>query len=154
MTRRDPTVRLHPNPTMNGPTSMKEDTMHSNDQLHPAAASPARRPWNRKMRQLATLGVIASAGIAFAACGGSSGASSTTTTAPSTAAAGGNSSTTPSSLPGANGTIAAVTGTSLEVQNTETGQTTVNYTPTTTIRQTTSTTLSAVSGKLVTKAPS
>ena len=38
--------------------------------------------------------------------------------------------------PGASGTIAAINGTSLEVQNPTTGQTTVTYTPTTTFDQT------------------
>lgn len=39
-------------------------------------------------------------------------------------------------FPGASGTIAAINGTSLEVQNPQTGQTTVTYTPTTTFQQT------------------
>ena len=38
--------------------------------------------------------------------------------------------------PGAIGTIAAINGASLEVQNPTTGQTTVTYTPTTTFDQT------------------
>jgi len=119
---------------------MHTDHPQQADRLRPlSTGSPARRPRTLRMRHLTTLGVVATAGIAFAACGGSSGASSTSTTAPTA-----NASTTPRTVPGANGTIAAVTGTSLEVQNTQTGQTTVNYTPTTTIRQISPTTLSAV----------
>ena len=114
--------------------------MHNAHQFHSIDASPARRSRALRMRQFVTLGAVGAAGIAFAACGGSSGASS----APSTSAPAAGSSTPPTSLPGANGTIASITGSSLEVQNAQTGQTTVNYTSSTTIRQIATTSLSAV----------
>ena len=46
--------------------------------------------------------------------------------------------------PGCSGSIAAISGTSLEVQNAATGQTTVTYTPTTTFDQTVPATASSV----------
>ena len=100
---------------------------------------------DNRVRRLAVLGAVGAAGLAFAACGGSSGAS-TGSTAPRGNGSGGSagSSTTPSSLPGASGTIASVSGATIEVQNDQTGQTTVTYTPTTTIRQTSATTAAAV----------
>ena len=70
--------------------------------------------------------------LVLAACGGSSSA----TSAPATTAPVSHASSTPTTVPGASGSIAAITGTSLEVQNTSTGQTTVTYTPTTTFTQT------------------
>jgi hypothetical protein len=76
---------------------------------------------------------FAALALAAAACGGSSSASSQppTTRGPS-------SSNQPANPPGAFGTVAAVSGSSLEVQNPTNGQVTVNVTPTTTIRQTVS----------------
>jgi len=68
---------------------------------------------------------------------------STTTTAPKSTTPGAGSSP-PRTIPGTSGTIAAINGTSLEVQNPTTGQTTVTYTANTTFRQTTTTTASAV----------
>jgi hypothetical protein len=51
---------------------------------------------------------------------------------------------TPTPGGGASGSVAAITGTSMEVQNANTGQTTVNWTGTTTFSQTVSQTASAV----------
>ena len=134
------TTQHHGRTAASRPESTKEVPMTT--QSHTASDTTAQgHHRSGRLRRLANLGAIGAAGIVFAACGGSSGASSTSTTAP---AAGAGTSTPPSTVPGANGTIAAVTGTSLEVQNTQTGQTTVNYTSTTVIRQITSTTLSAV----------
>ena len=76
---------------------------------------------------VAGLGVVA---LAAAACGGASSASS------KPAASQSPSTTAPASRPGAFGTVAAVSGSSLEVQNPTTGQVTVNLTPTTTYSQT------------------
>ena len=107
-----------------------------------AAAGPSR-PGRRPGRtgRIAALSAVGVVGLAFAACGGSSGASSTTaTTAPATGA----SPATPRPVPGTSGTIAAVTGTTLQVQNPTTGQTAVSYTSSTVIRATTTTTASAV----------
>jgi hypothetical protein len=73
------------------------------------------------------LGVLA---LAAAACGGSS----TASTKPSSSQS--PTTTAPASPPGAFGTVAAVSGSSLEVQNPTTGQVTVNVTPTTTFTQT------------------
>jgi len=95
-------------------------------------------------RRIAVLGAVGAAGLAFAACGGSSGASTATSAPASPSGSPSGSSTTPSTLPGASGTIAAVSASSLEVQNTESGQTTVNYTSSTVIRQITTTSASAV----------
>ncbi|MGA2835605.1 MAG: hypothetical protein ABSF84_03310 [Acidimicrobiales bacterium] len=106
------------------------------DTIDSGACTP-RAGRNRRIAALSAVGVVA---LAFAACGGSSAASTTPTTATPTTG----SETTPTSLPGASGTIAAVNGTSLEVQNAESGQTTVNYTASTTIRQITTTSASAV----------
>ncbi len=139
MTATSPTTQ---NPSRPEPQTTKEAAMHL-PTTTPNGTSPAprRRP-SLAGRRLATLGVVATAGLAFAACGGSSGAS-TATSAPASPSDSG-SSTTPSTLPGASGTIAAVNGSSLEVQNAQSGQTTVNYTSTTTIRQISSTSASAV----------
>ncbi len=78
----------------------------------------------------AALAALGSAGPAFAASSGGSGA-------PNPGAGGGQ-------FPGASGTIAAISGMSLEVQNAQTGQTTVTYTPTTTFQQTVKVNASAV----------
>jgi hypothetical protein len=78
---------------------------------------------------VAGLGVLA---LAAAACGGSSTASTKPPSSQST------STTAPATPPGAFGSVAAVSGSSLEVQNPTTGQVTVNITPTTTFTQTVS----------------
>ncbi len=96
---------------------------------------------------MAALAVVAVGAVALAACGSSSSASTTSTTkAPSTTGGGtagggtggggtGGGGTGGRQFPGADGTIAAINGTSLEVQGT-TGQTTVSYTGSTTFDQT------------------
>ena len=110
---------------MNNP---REDTTH-----------PTRQPDRRGSHgsragdaglALSALGVAA---VALAACGGSSSASTTTSTGRSSAAGGQWSwrPAVPRQFPGTSGTIAAINGTSLEVQSTDTGQTTVSYTSTT-----------------------
>ncbi len=125
------------------PESVKEETMHNDHQTTTDAPTSRRSPGRRRLSQLAVLGTVGVAGIAFAACGGSSAASSTSSSSTGSPASKG-ASTTPTSLPGASGTIAAVNGATFEVQNTESGQTTVTYTPSTTIHQTTTTTAAAV----------
>jgi hypothetical protein len=100
---------------------------------------PAVRRRSHLTRRLAALGAAGAVGIAAGACGGSSVAS---TTQPATAPSSG--AKTPSSVPGASGTIAAVNGATLEVQNAQTGQVAVTYSPTTVIRQTTTATVAAV----------
>lgn len=102
----------------------------------PIPAVPRR---SQLTRRLVALGAVGAVGIAAAACGGSSVAS---TTQPSTAPSGG--ARTPGSVPGASGTIAAVNGATLQVQNAQTGQVAVTYSPTTVIRQTTTATVAAV----------
>lgn len=84
------------------------------------------------------LGAVA---VSLAACGGSP---STSSTAAPSGPAPHASSTTPTSVPGASGSIAAITGQSLEVQNPSTGQTTVTYTATTTFTRTTPASLADV----------
>ena len=90
-------------------------------------------------RRLALVAVAAAA-VALAACGSSSSASTTSSTNASrsgngtggSAAGGGGA----PRFPGVTGTIAAINGMSLEVQNPATGQTTVTYTTATTFQQT------------------
>ena len=97
------------------------------------------------VRRLLALSALGAAGVAMAACGSSPAsppASSSTPTTSRGSSAGG--STTPRQFPGTSGTIAAINGTSLEVQNPTTGQVTVNYTSTTTFRQTVTASASAV----------
>ncbi len=118
--------------------------MHNDHTRNPGTTPAHLRQRGMRVRQLAVLGAVGAAGLAFAACGGSSAASTTSSTAGATSGSSSGSSTPPSTLPGASGTIAAVAATSLEVQNTQTGQTTVNYTSSTTIHQITTTTASAV----------
>jgi hypothetical protein len=76
---------------------------------------------------VAGIGVLA---LAAAACGGSSNASTKPNASQSPTT------TAPAAPPGAFGSVAAVNGSSLEVQNPTTGQVTVNLTPTTTFTQT------------------
>ncbi len=90
--------------------------------------------------------VVASAfgalALALAACGSSSASVTATTVAPATA---GTAPGAGAARPGASGTIAAITGQSLEVQNPRTGQTTVTYTVATVFRQTVAGSLAQVS---------
>ncbi len=114
--------------------------------MHDQNPTSTRRPSaeGRRTRRVAALSVVGAAGLAFAACGGSSGASTTPTTAAPSPGSPSGSSAPRTTLPGASGTIAAVDGTTLEVQNSESGQTAVTYTPTTTIRQISTTTAASV----------
>src|SRR5664280_2644758 len=129
--------------------------VEADDDPHAAMATPAapsadrtsRRRTGRPVtvRRLLVLSALGAAGVAMAACGSSSAStpasSSTPTTSRGSSASG---STTPRQFPGTSGTIAAINGTSLEVQNPTTGQVTVNYTSTTTFRQTVTASASAV----------
>jgi hypothetical protein len=100
-----------------------------------------------RLRRALALSALGVAAVALAACGSSS-ASTPTTATPSAGGApggaGGAGGGAGRQFPGASGTIAAITGTSLEVQNPTTGQTTVSYSSATTFRQTTATTVAAV----------
>jgi hypothetical protein len=106
------------------------------------------QPRPGRLRRALALSALGVAGVAIAACGSSSSASTPTTTAPSATGAPGGAAGAGGGggrqFPGASGTIAAINGTSLEVQNPTTGQTTVSYSSATTFQQTTATTASAV----------
>jgi hypothetical protein len=94
--------------------------------------------------------LLVAAGLVLSACGGSSGAS-TSTTSP---AAGGGTSTARSggggngngfaNRPGTFGTIAAITGTTMQVQNQQTGQVAVTWTASTKFTHQVRTTLAAI----------
>lgn len=97
------------------------------------------------------LSVLAVAALTLAACGGSSSASTSASTAASVPGGGasgvagtGSSGGAARQFPGTTGAIAAINGTSLEVQSTS-AQTTVTYTPTTTFDQTVPATAASVS---------
>ena len=107
---------------MNDPT-MKTD--HSSRD-----ANRRRPPRSMTVRKALALSVLGVAAVTMAACGGSSSASTTSTTAKSSAT-GGSGGTGARTFPGTSGSIAAINGTSLEVQS-STSQTTVNYTTATT----------------------
>ena len=97
-------------------------------------------------RRLALVAVAAAA-VALAACGSSSSASTTSSTSASKSGNRAGSSAGGSGaprFPGVTGTIAAINGTSLEVQNPATGQTTVTYTTATTFDQTVATSAAGV----------
>ncbi len=107
----------------------------------------ARRRLTRSapVRRALALSVLGVAAVILAACGGSSASNTASHTSTSTttgtgrgAGAGGG-----RSFPGTTGTIAAINGSSLEVQS-STSQTTVTYTSTTTFEQTTSATVANV----------
>ncbi len=104
------------------------------------AASQPARPGTR-FRRLTALSALGVAAVTLAACGSSSSAS---TTSPSTTVPAAGGSGAVRQFPGTSGTIAAINGASLEVQNATTGQTTVSYTSTTTFDQTVTTTAAAV----------
>jgi len=95
-------------------------------------------------RQLVGLPVLAACAIALAACGGGSSTTSATTKTGGAAPTTGPAATGGRTIPGAFGTLAAIDGTSLEVQNPESGQTTVTYTPTTAFSQTVTASLADV----------
>ena len=131
-------------PSRSTPATTKEAAMHNPSSTPTGTTRTQPRRRSLPTRRIAVLGAVGAAGLAFAACGGSSGASTATSAPASPSGSPSGSSTTPSTLPGASGTIAAVSASSLEVQNTESGQTTVNYTSSTVIRQITTTSASAV----------
>ena len=112
-------------------TSARYQARHSSGADHGRAASGLRR-----VLTVSAIGVAA----AVVALGGATSAFAASTSGNGSPGPGGGG----GQFPGASGTIAAINGTSLEVQNTETGQTTVTYTPTTTFQQTVSVNASAV----------
>jgi Domain of unknown function (DUF5666) len=116
----------------------KEEEMvnHSNavETGEEGPGSPVRRRRPDRVRNVLALVTFGALAALLAACGSSSSASTTSTTAGSSAKGPGGSGS-PRQFPGASGTIAAVNGTSVEVQNPESGQTTVTYTPSTTFHQ-------------------
>lgn len=98
-------------------------------------------PQIRRPALAAGLGAVA---LLAAACGGSA-AGTTPSTAPTTTPS------TGAAQPGAFGTIAAVAGSTLQVQNPATGQVAVKYTPTTKIsEEVTATRAAVVTGRCVT----
>jgi hypothetical protein len=110
-------------------------------------ADSGRRAADRSgpLRRVLAMLALGVAGVALAACGSSSSASTSSSSSTTTGgASSGGSSATPRQFPGASGTIAAINGTTLEVQNPITGQTTVNYTPSTSFRQTVTASATAV----------
>jgi hypothetical protein len=111
-----------------------------------SAAGRLANRWNTPLRRAVALSALGVAAVTLAACGSSSSASTTSTTkAPASAGGGsGGAGAGGGARPGASGTIAAITGASLEVQNPTTGQTTVNYTSSTAFDQTVPATASSV----------
>ena len=97
-----------------------------------------------RLRRVSALTVLGVAALILAACGSSSSASTTSSTPSTSASDGTGASATQRQVPGASGTIAAINGTSLEVQNASSGQTTVTYTSTTSFKQTVSATAADV----------
>jgi hypothetical protein len=98
----------------------------------------ADRHSSHNVRRAVTLSVVGAA-TALAILGSTAPAFAASSGGPSAPAGG------EGRFPGASGTIAAINGTSLEVQNAQTGQTTVTYTPTTTFQQTVNAKASALS---------
>jgi Domain of unknown function (DUF5666) len=114
---------------------MTRPTLPSIRQNDRAARDRSRSRRRSPVARVMGLLALGTAAATLAACGSSSSASTTSTTkAPQRGGAAGGAGGR--QFPGASGTIAAVSGTSLEVQNPRTGQTTVNYTTTTTFQQT------------------
>jgi hypothetical protein len=115
----------------------------------PSASDPTpvrvhRGPRTRPTRRILALAALGVAAVTLAACGSSSSASTTSTTKAKAAGGGRGRFGAGGARPGTSGTIAAITGTSLEVQNPTTGQTTVTYTSATTFDQTVSAAASGV----------
>jgi len=115
---------------------------------HRSGAGPRAARWDTPFRRAMALFALGAAAVTLAACGSSSSASTTSTTsvpAPAGSSSGsGGAGGGARQFPGTSGTIAAINGASLEVQNPATGQTTVTYTPTTSFEQTVTTTASSV----------
>ncbi len=97
------------------------------------AAGPLAASRLAVVSRTAAFSALVVVAIALAACSTSSSASTTSSTA---AHPGGATGGAARPFPGASGTIAAINGNSLEVQNPRTGQTTVTYTTATTFDQT------------------
>jgi hypothetical protein len=102
---------------------------------------------------LAALGLSLAASTALAACGGGSSSKAAASASPTTSAgapSGGTSTGAPAagsgygSFPGASGSVAAISGSSMEVQNPESGQVTVSWTGSTTFGRTATVTASSV----------
>ncbi len=91
----------------------------------------------RTARSLVLVGTLCGVGLAACGAGGSTNATGSTTTTTRTAVA-------PASRPGASGTLAAISGSTLEVQNPTSGQVTVILTKSTVIRQTVTATAAQV----------
>ena len=107
-----------------------------------------------RFRRIVALSALGLAAVTVAACGSSSAASSTSSTASPSNSGTGNGTgsgtgTGGTQRPGAFGTIAAINGASLEVQNPNTGQTTVTYTPSTTFDQSVPASASSGDGRVV-----
>jgi hypothetical protein len=102
------------------------------------------------------MGVLATGAalaLTLGACGGGSAIASKSS--PTTIAGGGTQRGTGQNFPGAAGTVAAVAGSSVEVQNPQNGQVTVSWTPSTVFTKTVSVTESSVkAGECVTAAGS
>jgi len=124
-----------------------------NTRIDPSTGLPGATPRLRALRtspvrRVLALTAVGAVAVTLAACGSSSSASTTSTTAAAgkgAAGAGAGTGTggTTRRFPGTSGTIAAINGTSLEVQS-PSSQTTVNYTSTTTFQQTVSATAADV----------
>ena len=91
-----------------------------------SGASTAARSWQRRWTPaLAGVGIVV---LAATACGGSGTTSTTPSAAPAAAASTPKPSSSAAAFPGVTGTAAAVSGSSMEVQNPTSGQVTVTFT--------------------------
>lgn len=101
------------------------------------------------MKYIKTSAVAVGAGVMLAACGTTATAISSPSTSVASATASSAANATGglgkrAAAPGTSGTIASVTGTTLEVQNPTTGQTTVTYSSSTVLTKTVASTVSAL----------
>lgn len=102
-----------------------------------------------RARTAASAAAAVTLAAALTACGGGSGTSaaaktSSSTAAPATGRTGGSTPGARRGFPGVIGSVAAITGSSMEVQNPSSGQTTVDWTGSTTFAQTVTLTSSSV----------
>ncbi len=103
-----------------------------------SGASTAARSWQRRWTPaLAGVGIVV---LAATACGSSGTTSTTPSAAPAAAASTPKPSSSAAAFPGVTGTAAAVSGSSMEVQNPTSGQVTVTFTTSTPIIDTVSVT--------------
>jgi len=115
-------------------------TPNPNDKGEPMRSlRPLTGPANRRRCRPALAVGLGAVALVAAACGG---AAASTTSQPASNSGSGSPANRP--IPGASGEIAALTPPSMEVQNPETGQTTVNWTSSTTFTQTVTGSLSTV----------